>query len=163
MSVLLPHTILGLSGDFKAFPRHFLNYDFPNSSFQLMFSGPPKHYVLKGKSSNCGKKRTFLPLIFQPKHAFFAGKSTGFIGICLFSRRSALLESKFPFSARHMHFFAGKDRFPLKISLGRAPKYRTKGCAIDARNSQLENGSNAAKTSVHAPGLSADEREHPFV
>ena len=35
--------------------------------------------------------------------------------------------------------------------------------AIDARNSQLENGSNAAKTSVRAPGLSADEREHPFV
>ena len=35
--------------------------------------------------------------------------------------------------------------------------------AIDARKSQLENGSNAAKTSVRAPGLSADEREHPFV
>ena len=35
--------------------------------------------------------------------------------------------------------------------------------AIDARNSQLESGSNAAKTSVRAPGLSADEREHPFV
>ena len=36
--------------------------------------------------------------------------------------------------------------------------------AIDARNSQqLENGSNAAKTSVRAPGLSTDEREHPFV
>ena len=35
--------------------------------------------------------------------------------------------------------------------------------AIDARNSQLENGSNAAKTSVRAPGLSPDEREHPFV
>ena len=35
--------------------------------------------------------------------------------------------------------------------------------AIDARNSRLENGSNAAKTSVRAPGLSPDEREHPFV
>ena len=35
--------------------------------------------------------------------------------------------------------------------------------AIDARNSQLEHGSNAAKTSVRAPGLSTDEREHPFV
>ena len=35
--------------------------------------------------------------------------------------------------------------------------------AIDARNSQLENRSNAAKPSVRAPGLSTDEREHPFV
>ena len=35
--------------------------------------------------------------------------------------------------------------------------------AIDARNSQLENDSNAAKTSVRALGLSTDEREHPFV
>ena len=35
--------------------------------------------------------------------------------------------------------------------------------AIDARNLQLENGSNATKTSVRAPGLSPDEREHPFV
>ena len=35
--------------------------------------------------------------------------------------------------------------------------------AIDARNSWLENGLNAAKTSVRAPGLSADECEHPFV
>ena len=35
--------------------------------------------------------------------------------------------------------------------------------AIDARNSWLQNGSNAAKTSVLAPGLSTDEREHPFV
>ena len=35
--------------------------------------------------------------------------------------------------------------------------------ALDARNSQLENVSNAAKTSVRAPGLSTDEREHPFV
>ena len=35
--------------------------------------------------------------------------------------------------------------------------------AIDARNSWLENGSNASKTSVRAPGLSTDEREHPFV
>ena len=35
--------------------------------------------------------------------------------------------------------------------------------AIDPRNSQLENDSNAVKTSVRAPGLSADEREHSFV
>ena len=35
--------------------------------------------------------------------------------------------------------------------------------AIDARNSWLENGSNAAKTIVRAPRLSADEREHAFV
>ena len=35
--------------------------------------------------------------------------------------------------------------------------------AIDARNSWLVNGSNAAKTSVRAPGLSTNEREHPFV
>ena len=35
--------------------------------------------------------------------------------------------------------------------------------AIDARNLQLENDSNDAKASVRAPGLSADEREHPFV
>ena len=35
--------------------------------------------------------------------------------------------------------------------------------AIDAQNSQLENASNAVKTSVRAPGLSADECEHPFV
>ena len=35
--------------------------------------------------------------------------------------------------------------------------------AIDARNSQLEYGSNASKTSVRAPGLSTNEREHPFV
>ena len=35
--------------------------------------------------------------------------------------------------------------------------------AIEARNSWLANGSNAAKTSVRAPGLSTDEREHPFV
>ena len=35
--------------------------------------------------------------------------------------------------------------------------------AVDARNLWLENGSNAAKTSVRAPGLSTDEREHPFV
>ena len=36
--------------------------------------------------------------------------------------------------------------------------------AIDARNSQLGIGSNAAKqTSVRAPRLSKDEREHHFV
>ena len=35
--------------------------------------------------------------------------------------------------------------------------------SIDARNSKPWNGSNAAQTSVRAPGLSADECEHPFV
>ena len=35
--------------------------------------------------------------------------------------------------------------------------------AIGARNSWLANGSNAAKISVRSPGLSTDEREHPFV
>ena len=48
--------------------------------------------------------------------------------------------------------------------LGERQSIAQKGVrAIDARNSQLEYGSNAAKTSVRAPGLSADEREHPFV
>ena len=41
----------------------------------------------------------------------------------------------------------------------RAPK----GVRAIDRNSQLHNGSNAAKTSVRAPGLSTDEGEHPFV
>ena len=35
--------------------------------------------------------------------------------------------------------------------------------AVDARKSQLENASNAAKTNVRAPGLLTDERERPFV
>ena len=35
--------------------------------------------------------------------------------------------------------------------------------AIGDRNSQLEDDSNAAETSVRAPGLSTDEREHRFV
>ena len=49
-------------------------------------------------------------------------------------------------------------------SLGQRQGIAQKGVrAIDARNSQLENDSNAVKTSVHAPGLSAHEREHPFV
>ena len=49
-------------------------------------------------------------------------------------------------------------------SMGERQSIAQKGVrAIDARKSQLENGSNAAKTSVRAPGLSADEREHPFV
>ena len=48
--------------------------------------------------------------------------------------------------------------------LGERQSIAQKGVhAIDARNSQLENGSNAAKTSVRAPGLSTDECEHPFV
>ena len=56
---------------------------------------------------------------------------------------------------------------PAQIShklMGECQSIAQKGVrAIDARNSQLENRSNAAKTSVRAPGLSADEREHPFV
>ena len=49
-------------------------------------------------------------------------------------------------------------------SLGERQSVAQKGVrAIDARNSQLENGANAAKTSVRAPGLSTDEREHPLV
>ena len=48
--------------------------------------------------------------------------------------------------------------------MGERQRIAQKGVrAIDARNSQLENYSNAAKTSVRAPGLSANEREHPFV
>ena len=35
--------------------------------------------------------------------------------------------------------------------------------AVDARQSAARNGSNAAKTSVRAPGLSTDDCEHPFV
>ena len=34
--------------------------------------------------------------------------------------------------------------------------------AIDARKSAPRNGSNAANTSVRAPGLSTDECEHPL-
>ena len=50
------------------------------------------------------------------------------------------------------------------VFLGERQSITQKGVrAIDARNSQLENGSYAAKTSVRAPGLSTDEREHPFV
>ena len=49
------------------------------------------------------------------------------------------------------------------LKLGERQSIAQKGVrAINARNSQLENGSNAAKTSVRAPGLSTDEREHPF-
>ena len=55
--------------------------------------------------------------------------------------------------------------FLCSRAVGRAPKYRTKGCsrAIDARHSQLKNDSNAVKTSVRAPRLSTDECEDPFV
>ena len=50
------------------------------------------------------------------------------------------------------------------LILGERQSIAQKGVrAIDARNSQLDNGSNATKTSVRAPGLSTDEREHPFV
>ena len=49
-------------------------------------------------------------------------------------------------------------------TLGERQSIAQKGVrAIDARNSWLENGSNATKTSVRAPGLSTDERGHPFV
>ena len=52
----------------------------------------------------------------------------------------------------------------LNGCLGERQSIAQKGVrAIDARNPQLENDSNASKTSVRAPGLSADEREHPFV
>ena len=54
--------------------------------------------------------------------------------------------------------------YVYSASLGERQSIAQKGVrAIDARNSQLENDSNAVKTSVRAPGLSADEREHPFV
>ena len=50
------------------------------------------------------------------------------------------------------------------ITMGERQSIAQKGVhAIDARNSQPENGSNAAKTSVRAPGPSTDEREHSFV
>ena len=50
------------------------------------------------------------------------------------------------------------------VKMGERQSIAQKGVrAIDARNSQLENGSNATKTSVRAPKLSTDEREHPFV
>ena len=48
--------------------------------------------------------------------------------------------------------------------LGERQSIAQKGVrAIDARNSAPRNGSNATKTSVRAPGLSANECEHPFV
>ena len=44
----------------------------------------------------------------------------------------------------------------IAMPMGERQSIAQKGVrAIDARNSQLENGSNAAKTSVRAPGLSA--------
>ena len=51
----------------------------------------------------------------------------------------------------------------LFASLGERQSIAQKGVrAIDARNSWLEHDSNAAKTSVRAPGLTTSEREHPF-
>ena len=68
---------------------------------------------------------------------------------------------KFSFRGGGVIWFFGGGGVPI---LGERQSIAQKGVrAIDARNSQLENGSNAAKTSVRAPGLSADEREHPFV
>ena len=56
------------------------------------------------------------------------------------------------------------EKATLGATLGERQSIAQKGVrTIDARNSQLENGSNALKTSVRAPGLSTDEREHPFV
>ena len=53
---------------------------------------------------------------------------------------------------------------PKQTGLGERQSIAQKGVrAVDARNSWLENGSNAAKTSVRAPALSTDKREHPFV
>ena len=50
------------------------------------------------------------------------------------------------------------------LDMGERQSIAQKGVrAVDARNSQLENGSNAAKTNVRGPGLSTDELEHPFV
>ena len=48
---------------------------------------------------------------------------------------------------------------------GRAPKYRTKGCSRYWRPKFAVRKwlKCCAKTSVRTPGLSADEREHPFV
>ena len=52
----------------------------------------------------------------------------------------------------------------LRGSMGERQSIAQKGVrAIDARNSWLENGPNAAKTNVRVLGLSTDEREHPFV
>ena len=53
---------------------------------------------------------------------------------------------------------------PVALQVGERQSIAQKGVrAIDARNSWLENHSNAAKNSVRAPGLSTDECEHPFV
>ena len=58
----------------------------------------------------------------------------------------------------------GPADFMFRLLLGERQSIAKKSVrAIDARNSWLENGSNAAKTSLRAPGLSTDEREHPFV
>ena len=61
-------------------------------------------------------------------------------------------------------WISGPLRFLTSESMGERQIIAQKGVrAIDARNPQLKNHSNAAKTSVRAPGLSTDEREHPFV
>ena len=67
---------------------------------------------------------------------------------------------EFPIRANHPIRASRANRFARITPLSIAQKGVR---AIDARNSQLENGSCAAKTSVRAPGLSTDEREHPFV
>ena len=56
------------------------------------------------------------------------------------------------------------DTTCIIYELGERQSIAQKGVrAIDTRKSIPGNGSNATKTSVRAPGLSTDEREHPFV
>ena len=49
--------------------------------------------------------------------------------------------------------------------MGERQSIAQKGCfpLLWGEKPQLEYDSNAAKTSVRVPGLSTDEREHPFV
>ena len=50
-----------------------------------------------------------------------------------------------------------------RFILGERQSIAQKGVRIDARKSQLEMAQMLKKNSVRAPGLSTDEREHPFV
>ena len=64
----------------------------------------------------------------------------------------------------YFHGEAPRSSEAIWPQLGERQSIAQKGVrAIDARNSQLENGWDAATTSVRAPGLSTHEREHPFV
>ena len=72
----------------------------------------------------------------------------------------------FPMTRYSLQFWMefAPSNSPGKHHLGERQSIAQKGVhAIDARNSQLENRSNATKTSVRAPRLSTDEREHPLV